>query len=59
MFEIVVTETRDTITTSGLPAEGSRTERYRQVVDSLNLPQLIAAINKVPRVRRDRKPKAA
>jgi hypothetical protein len=52
MYRIVVTEV-----TNIKDDEQEGIERYRQTVDALDIPALIAVINKVPRKKRE--PKAA
>lgn len=51
MFNVIVTETRE----SANGAEPVAIERFRQCVDELDIPRLIAAINAKPRKQRERK----
>lgn len=55
-FEITVTETNHGVEAVDGKIHDERIERFRQCVDSLNLPELIAVINKP---RRQRKPRSA
>lgn len=59
MFEIVVTEVEGQAAQNVADPMQSRIERYRQTVDVVDLPKLIAAINSRPRKAREKKLKGA
>ena len=59
MYEIIISEVRPDIRDMGTGGaepvvilQSPRSERYRQIVDSLDLPRLIAEVNRKPRARR-------
>jgi hypothetical protein len=57
MFRIVITEVDKDALASDPTVSG--VQRYAQVVDAIDLPKIISAINTPPRKKRERKTKVA